>query len=87
MTTRYQNEHYEDVAGVIASFVRCQVSVLGGAHGAEMADAFANLFTADNPRKCLGCGLIEDASNTLHQGYDWGEGFDRERFLAACGLP
>ncbi len=84
MTTRYQKEHYEDVAGLLRAAQEMfgeENEVIG-----ILAHSVSILFAADNPRKCRGCGLVENINNALHQGYDWGGGFDREQFLAACGL-
>ncbi len=83
MTTRYQKSQIEDVAGIIAA---------GLAEHPErpnrtptlraVARQFADLFAADNPKRC-----------TFHGDHDTGysedckiTGFSRKQFLAACGL-
>ncbi|KKL19118.1 hypothetical protein LCGC14_2468650, partial [marine sediment metagenome] len=88
MTTRYQNEHYEDVARTLKAHRGC---VMGCAKAKDdswcppnLAQGFADLFAADNPPFCRTCDTshsIFHASEGLHD-YDTG-GFDRERFLAA----
>ncbi len=72
--SRYTKEHYEDVAHIFAQYSR-------GLHNGVVKD-FADLFAADNPKRC-----------TFHGEHDTGysedckvTGFNRERFLAACGL-
>ncbi len=74
MTTRYQTEHYEDVAAIL-KFHCGQVSIV-------VVGDFADLFAADNPKRCTfhgdhNIGYSKDCKIT---------GFDREQFLAACGL-
>ena len=81
MTTRYQKSQIEDVArllnGAIKQAEREQrfVDVL-------LVEEFADLFAADNPPICrvaarhfAPCGIVCLSG-----------GFDRESFLAACGL-
>ena len=82
----YQEKHYEDVARIL-SLRRAPKA--GGKLGhilnvglAGVAVGFADLFAADNPKRCTfhgdhNVGYSEDCIIT---------GFDREQFLAACGL-
>lgn len=87
--SRFTKEHYEDVALVLKENRAWAIQMDRPHARAVMASTigqFADLFAADNPRKCRGCGLVEDINNALHQGYDWGGGFNRVKFLTACGL-
>ena len=93
MTTRYQTQHYEDVARFIADIRRLQYSTPGGATPAYMADWFADLFAANNPASCIHCGddvgTAVGCTNANGRTYDehlFEGGFDRDRFLKACGL-
>ena len=80
MTTRYQKSQIEDVARILHKYY------LGIAYGpgysAGIAGDFADLFAADNPPRCSTCG----ASVCSQRGHVFASGFDRERFLTACGL-
>lgn len=80
MTIRYQKRHYENVARLLDK------------HHASpgMCYDFADLFAADNPLICRQCGDDEGSTArclpdepTVEHSYD---GFDRRRFLSACGL-
>ncbi len=74
MTTRYQKRHYEDVAQLLKDHTAFAEPAVQ-----DVALAFADLFAADNPLTCS----IPDG----HKGECNVEGgFDREQFLAACGL-
>ncbi len=100
MNTRYQNEHYEDVTRILSTSTRhlCPLFQQGSIFHKDRFDrcdvvaAFANLFAADNPSTCLHCGQIAELGDTCpvedefraHHAHT--QGFDRERFLAACGL-
>jgi hypothetical protein len=82
MTTRYQTEHYEDVARILRKY-------LGVLYGGKVAGAFADLFTADSPPVCRYCRNTPRSAWSLCVGpsaHEYGGGFDRGRFLAACGL-
>ena len=85
MTTRYQNEHYEDVAGLLKRHVGSQTSAAAHVFTVDIVKEFADLFAADNPPNCYvngeHNGPCSKENGCLHGG------FDRERFLAACGLP
>ncbi len=85
MTTRYQSEHYEDVAGILKDQLSSTPPLNWVGHIAEtetnatvkrIAGRFADLFAADNPS---GCGP------GIHDGPCF-YSFDRKQFLAACGL-
>ena len=85
MTARYQEKHYEDVARILAVHDvrnRPTEQADSGRHRPIMAIAvdFANLFAADNP----GCPTCFDRTCSRHEPAR--VGFNRERFLAACGL-
>ena len=60
-----------------------------------MVGAFADLFAADNPPTCTKCGVLCATQQAVSlcandafagENHQWSGGFDRERFLAACGL-
>lgn len=87
MASRYGKDHYEDVAKVLkenrAWAIKMDSSHARGAMAATIG-TFADLFAADNPPTC---------HITIHRLLlDWPcsslctEGFDRDKFLAACGL-
>ncbi len=61
----------------------------------DIARDFADLFAADNPPTCTKCGVLcatQQAANYCAddafegENHKWAGGFDREQFLAACGL-
>jgi len=82
---------YEDVARVIADVIHCyEFADSNGATPADIINGLADLFAADNPLVCRQCGDDEGSTArclpdepTVEHSYD---GFDREQFLAACGL-
>ena len=82
MTTKYQTEHYEDVAKLIQRTNGCSIRYT--------AEQFADLFAADYPPYCSYCGRSSKADRsvcddpTLHHNFQGG--FDKAKFLAACGL-
>ncbi len=82
--SRYSKKHYEDVARIL------------GHHNGPYADVvvphltreFADLFAADNlpSTHCWHCGSNRNVvTDCTHVKHNYG-GFDREQFLAACGL-
>jgi hypothetical protein len=92
MNTRYTKQHYEDVAGLLN---KQPVASVGSLYQAvkRMGDGFADLFAADNPACCIQCG--DDAGSTAvcisvggrsYDEHNFEGGFNRARFLAACGL-
>lgn len=87
MTTRYHKDTY----GAVAQLLNKQpIASVGSLYQAvkRIGEDFADLFAADNPRRCLGCGEQEPPGAVCQmpdEGHRFG-GFDRERFLAACGL-
>ena len=83
--SRYTEQHYEDVAKALKEN-RDWALRLDNVHArgvmASTIGTFADLFAADNPKRC-----------TFHGEHDTGysedckiTGFNREQFLAACGL-
>ncbi|KKM04345.1 hypothetical protein LCGC14_1765150 [marine sediment metagenome] len=85
MTTRYQKSQIEDVARILSY----HTTAAGMDDEQErmqwltwIAKSFVDLFAADNPPRCSTCG----ASVCSQRGHVFASGFDRERFLAACGL-
>ena len=88
--SKYQEQHYEDVATVLANNRDYHYDKEGKDTIDPTVRAFADLFATDNPRRCGYCNASEAAS-PLHctspdARHDYTEGFDRERFLKACGL-
>ena len=73
--SRYSKEHYEDVARILSKDARTVEIVTE-----DIARDFADLFAADNPPTCRW-------GSRHHVGpCDLGGGFNREKFLTACGL-
>ena len=96
MTTRYQSEHYEDVARLLSTVSVQHNSRLKAKGGMEVVvqliSDFAGLFAADNPPDdyCGYCGVqppfhVPCLENTEHSIYHH-KGFYRADFLSACGL-
>jgi hypothetical protein len=96
MTTRYQKQHYEDVAEIIKAELARRRERGSPSFGkaltlpTPLVDDFADLFAADNPpsTRCWHCGASEGTMPPCRypaQEHNYG-GFDREQFLAACGL-
>lgn len=90
MTTRYQKRHYEDVAQFLKTNKphnnygnpSTAQNLLKGYHG-MLCGRFADSFAADNPPVCqVGSHDGPCTPTCLIEG----SGFDRARFLAACGL-
>jgi len=87
MSSRYSKRHYEDVARIL------KAEAIGWAPQFQapvdhLMSVFAGLFAADNPPTCH-CGATIGTShpcNTGSGGHVIEGGFDRELFLAACGL-
>lgn len=81
----YQKQHYEDVARVL-NHARSHEPRFGTGEFTAIGQAiinFADLFAKDNPQRCYLHGI--------HKGNCGPEncprvGFDRKRFLVACGL-
>ncbi|KKL28810.1 hypothetical protein LCGC14_2371400 [marine sediment metagenome] len=89
MTTGYRQSQIEDVARIL-SYHTTAARVDGERERMEwlawVAKSFVDLFAADNPPFCQTCKVehsIFYAGEGLH---DYKGGFDRERFLTACGL-
>ncbi len=78
MTTRYQSEHYEDVARILQQHVHLPRHI----EQRQLVEDFADLFAADNPPRCSTCG----ASVCSQRGHVFVSGFNCEQFLADCGL-
>ena len=87
MTTRYQQSQIEDVAGLLGRYTYCEDEGCESCDGQRvMVGRFADLFATDNPPFCRTCDAdhsIFYAGEGLH---DYEGGFDRKRFLTACGL-
>ena len=76
MATLYDKRHYENVADLF------KVAGVLGEMSQWYVQRFADLFAADNPPRCSTCG----ASVCSQRGHVFASGFNREQFLAACGL-
>lgn len=87
--SRYTKQHYEDVARLLAGN-RDATGLVRERNGAigDLANDFADLFAADNPPTCIDCGARrgETDPNSDPGAHLYEHHFDRERFLAACGL-
>ncbi|KKK70016.1 hypothetical protein LCGC14_2928230 [marine sediment metagenome] len=85
MTTRYQKSQIEDVAKILSKGARTVEIVTE-----DIARDFADLFAADNPNKCCGEAVrdhFEYWDPSVPKGeHHYQPGFNRARFLAACGL-
>lgn len=93
MTTRYQEKHYEDMIAILSGYTTDGPSNEerhGSRTARRIARDFADLFAADNPRYCGHCGQLEGVTEICHapdEEHIWdGIGFDRDKFLATCGL-
>jgi hypothetical protein len=92
MTTRYTQEHYEDVARIIASHVRPALNPSTPAPYIQprcLVDDFADLFAADNPPvmgRCCDPVPPNEFVAAECTNYIVVSGFNRDRFLSACGL-
>ena len=98
MTTRYQKSHYEDVAEILRHERDAGLSGLGSNMGSTAIACvmleFADLFAADNPHLCADCNVRQGEEPTSGRCFEarnrrshlFVGGFDRERFLTACGL-
>ncbi len=93
MTTRYQKRHYEDVARIIVGHNGGLLDTYSPANHKCLADDFADLFAADNPKCCIHCGYVkgtteicDSANGQLRDEHTFEYGFDRDQFLVACGL-
>ena len=76
--SRYSKEHYEDVAKLLKK------APAATDMKAWFIQKFADLFAADNPAACDVCGQPND--EMLVGLHTFKGGFNREPFLAACGL-
>ena len=86
--SKYQEQHYEDAARILGPWVGREPMSARVARELIVQD-FAGLFAAGNPTQCAHCG---DEKGTMsictrpNEGHRFEGGFDRERFLKACGL-
>lgn len=91
--SRYGREHYEEIALLLQ---RERTEWVGQLRlpVERLMQAFADLFAADNPDSvyCGYCGTKEDTTapcdpnvNREHS-FVYHKGFDRDKFLKACGL-
>ena len=94
--SKYTKQHYEDVARILrADRMEARIRPEDDALANVMAD-FADLFAADNPPNSAYCGYcgtdgatsVACPGRSLALGHSLVQhkGFDRARFLAACGL-
>ena len=91
MTNRYNKRHYEDVARILGFTIRISSNCDHPDCGCKVelpaiAKDFANLFAADNPPTCNidRCGA--HPGDDTSAGHCFEDGFNRARFLTACGL-
>ena len=95
--SKYQEQHYKDVAHIIKdSWPEAMPEDVNEVILFSLSNRFADLFAADNPNSvsCGYCGATEGDDTVLcpERGLDrthsfvYHKGFDRERFLKACGL-
>ena len=95
--SKYQKRHYEDVARLVKeSWPEAVPEDVNEVILFSLANRFADLLAADNPRVCRVCGssgrggrFCFGASGRVTRSTDphiFSDGFDRERFLKACGL-
>ena len=88
---RYSEKHYEDVARILRlryDYYRRYEPRLALE---STAQAFVILFAADNPLRCRLCrvpdvGAAKEIPHTDSSEHEFTEGFDRKKFLEACGL-
>lgn len=101
MSSMYSKRHYEDMAIFVAE-LPSPGSTPGPVKAIEVvkrriAERLADRFAADNPTNvyCGYCGTTEGNPSVilcperglgLVHSFIYHKGFDRERFLAACGL-
>ncbi len=93
MTTRYQKSQIEDVAETLRVHLQGTSPTMNPITLLEdMIRDFADLFAADNPHgnSCKDCGVkppfyIPCTDRVTHSVFQQ-QGFDREKFLSACGL-
>jgi hypothetical protein len=90
MTTRYQKKHSEDVARILRDYLsKPTVGRVFHLDRPNICQDFADLFAADNPPVCRYCRNTPRSAWSLCVGpstHEYGGGFDRAQFLAACGL-
>ncbi len=97
MTTRYQTEHYEDMARTIRTSTKCLcrlfeqdgIFATDRFDRCDVATAFADLFAADNPPFCAPCQVklnVPTWETCAAFGHPQTGGFDPAAFLKACGL-
>ncbi|KKL72423.1 hypothetical protein LCGC14_2085040 [marine sediment metagenome] len=93
--SRYTKEHYEDVAKALKEN-RAWAIQMDSAHArgvmASTIGTFADLFAADAPEWCGRCESWKSGYASpegyccLGRPHAWKSKFNREQFLAACGL-
>ncbi|KKM75854.1 hypothetical protein LCGC14_1386130 [marine sediment metagenome] len=92
--SRYTKEQCEDVALILSTPIELRIGRLHAetysSTVGQLAKDFADLFAADRPPSshCWTCGSSKEAGFTCTRpdGEHRFGGFDREHFLAACGL-
>ena len=83
----YTKQHYDSIADLLSKndpSHPVMIQVKG------ICLDFANLFAADSPPICVGCGIRRGQNHHENHpdvpGRLFIGGFDREQFLTACGL-
>lgn len=94
MGNLYRRQHYDDIASLLAKKGPSHPSMI---MVKSICKDFADLFAADNPSICVNCGgqkgcvsegvrTVCISTDRLRGEHNFKGGFNRERFLAACGL-
>ena len=97
MSSHYSKQYYEDVARTLkeqatyySGIVNDGQAIVAGVVLGRTIESFADLFAADNlpSSRCWTCGSSKESGFTCTRpdGEHRFGGFDREQFLAACGL-
>ncbi|KKM72049.1 hypothetical protein LCGC14_1424500 [marine sediment metagenome] len=88
--SKFTKQHYEDVATLLKKRSPAHPAMI---MVKAVAIDFADLFATDNPACCIHCGYLEGTTDIcdssdgrIREEHLFEGGFDREQFLAACGL-
>ncbi len=95
--SKYSKQHYEEIAKILAEERNFHEGLIAKNTVKNLIYTFANLFVADNPpsSRCSHCGdnkgetsyciRVPNGDHHSTGEHNFG-GFDREKFLKACGL-
>ena len=81
--SKFTKQHYEDVATLLKKRSPAHPAMI---MVKAVAIDFADLFAAGNLPTCIDCGSSRGEANYNCASHLFAGGFDREQFLAACGL-